>query len=791
MSTERVSSFIPSFGPLLRRYRSAAGLTQEELAARTGLSVRAISDLERGLRRTPRHETVTLLAEALSLPPRKRALLEAAARPMLDPTYAGERFPAAPPHNLPAQLTSLIGREREELATVEMLERGDVRLLTLTGPGGVGKTRLALQVAEDMLERFEDGVYVVLLAALRDAALVMQSIAEAIGLRAAHGEPVAEQLRVFLRDRQMLLVLDNFEHVLVAAPQIAALLAACPQLKALATSREPLKIGGEHELPVAPLAHEAASELFVRQAMASNPTQAVTPEDLAIVEAICQRVDRLPLAIELAAVWTKVLPLPTLLERLSSRLDLLASGRRDAPERQRTLRATIAWSEQLLAPEEQRLFQRLAVFAGGCTPEAASAVCNEGDGATDAEDAGRAGDILDGLASLVEKSLLQAETRPAEQDGPRFWMLATIRDYAWECLRASGEAETIRRRHAEYYVQWVRQLMWVGAEQDTRDRQLERELPNVRAALEWAREQRRSDIGLRLATALGRFWYSRGSFDEGGGWLREMLALDVVAGERAVPPRLRVMALYSLILLVLDQHDFDEAEALAREGLDLARRHGDAAGIGNMLTELGHVAEARGDLDAAMAFFEEGVAQYRAGGEQGAVGRALSSLGNLARAKGDYEQALRYLEETLAWARERSFSWAIASALVSLGHVACEQSEFTRAATLYRESLGLYRTMPNPMSLAWCLEGVAVVAVAAGEHERAARLCGAIAGLRQRAEIAEVDQWPLFEHARASARQALDEEHFATAYEVGAALSPEQAIAYALADTGRSELRPR
>jgi predicted ATPase/DNA-binding XRE family transcriptional regulator len=780
VSAERVSSFASSFGPLLRRYRTAAGLTQEALAARAGLSVRAISDLERGRKQTPRRETVRLLAEALALPPRRRALLEAAARPMLGPAPAGES-PTTPPHNLPAPLAPLIGRERETLAAAAALGRADVRLLTLTGPGGVGKTRLALQVAEDVLERFEDGVYLAPLATLLDHALVLPSIAEALGLRAAPGEPLAEQVRAFLRGRQVLLVLDNFEHLLAAAPQVADLLAASPQVKALVTSREPLRIDGEHEMQVAPLTDEAARELFVRRAHAARPTLDLTAESLAAAEAICRRVDRLPLAIELAAVWVKVLPLPALLERLSSRLDLLTGGRRDAPERQRTLRDTIAWSEHLLEPGQQRLFRRLAVFAGGCAPEAAETVCGEAD---------TAGTTLEALADLVEKSLLQADTRRSAEDEPRFSMLETIREYAKERLVASGEAEKLERQHAEFYARLAAELAWVGPDQDARDRRLERELPNARAALEWAREHTEPRIGLGLATALGRFWYSRGAFDEGEGWLRELVTLDAAAGQRAAPPALRVMALYFLTLFALDRHDFDRAEALAREGLELARQDGDAARAGDMLVELGHVAEARGDLDAAMALFEESLTQYGAGDHRGAVGRALSSLGNLARAKGDYEQAQRYLEQALAWARERQFSWAIASGLVSLGHVACEQGDYARATTLYRESLRLYRTMRNPAALAWCLEGVVVVLVAASRHERAARLCGAIASLRQAARAAPAAEWQPFARAREAAERALGADGFAAPHRAGVALTPEQAIAAALAAISGSERQP-
>ncbi|HEU5438319.1 MAG TPA: tetratricopeptide repeat protein [Ktedonobacterales bacterium] len=783
MSADRITPlFGPSFASLLRRYREAAGLTQEQLAARAGLSARGISDLERGVRQAPRRETVSLLADALALAPHQRGLLEAAARPATD--VARPKAVPTPPHNLPAQLTPPIGREREARLAVEALRHADTRLLTLTGPGGVGKTCLALAVAEEALDRFEDGVYAVMLAGLRDPALVMQAIADALGLRATADEPLAEQVRAFLRGRRMLLVLDNFEHLVAAAPAIAALLAAAPQLKALATSRERLKIGGEHELPVAPLADDAASELFMRRAQAARPDLRFSAAEQATVEAICQRVDRLPLAIELAASWVKVLPLPVLLERLNSRLELLTGGRRDAPERQRTLRDTIAWSELLLEPGERQLFRRLAVFAGGFTLDAAEAVCGDpvavdASGGRPGAPASPDGAILTGMARLVEKSLLHAQPLA---EGSRFTMLETIREYALEQLAASGEAAALGRRQAEYYARLAAELGWIGPDQDARDRRLERELPNLRAALAWARERRDPNTGLRLATPLGRWWYSRGAFDEGEGWLRELLALDTSAdAEHKVPAALRVSALFALILFALDRRHYDEAEAMAREGLELARRDGDAARAGNMLAELGHVAEARGDLDAAMAYFEEALAESARGGQGAAIGRTLSSLGNLARAVGDHVRARTYLEQALAWAREREFSFAVASALVSLGHVAVEQDDYPRARELYREGLELYQTQRNPVSLAWCVAGVAATFDAqGGDAEAVARLYGIVVGLRRSAGAAESAEWQPFARAHGTSRRALGEDGFAAASAWGTALTPERAIRYAL-----------
>ncbi|HEX8032839.1 MAG TPA: tetratricopeptide repeat protein, partial [Ktedonobacterales bacterium] len=527
----------------------------------------------------------------------------------------------------------------------------------------------------------------------------------------------------------------------------------------------------------APLASDAAADLFLRRARASNPALAVGDDELAVVEAICERLDRLPLAIELAAVWAKVLPLQALLEQLAHSLERLTGGRRDAPDRQRTLRDAIEWSERLLGEDEQRLFHRLAIFSGGFTTEAVVAICGE-----TAEN----GHVLDVLANLVEQALLQSETQHDGQGDVRFWMLETIREYALERLRASGEMEELARRHADYYAKLVREQPWGGADQVSRDRRIEREMPNVRVTLEWARLHGASGMGLGLATALGLFWYSCGAFDEGERWLNEFLALDAASAVQS-PERLRVMALYFLTLYALDRHDFDRGEALAREGLELARKQGDASGAGNMLTELGHVAEARGDREGAMALYEKGLAQYRAGGNFGSVGRVLSSLGNVARALGDYERARRYLEESLAWARERHFSWAIASGLVSLGHLACEQEDFARARRLYREGLEMYRTMRNPTALAWCLNGVAVVLAAGGRYERVARMCGAIEHLYQMADAAPEAEWPAFTRACASARQALGDDGFDVARAAGAALSPEQIIGYALASVDGDE----
>ena len=406
----------PPFGALLKQYRQAAGLTQERLAERAGLSVRAISDLERGVNRTPRQETLDLLAQALRLPPRKRALLAASARPASDLTDAWEPQ-THPPHHVPASLAALIGRESEVTRATMLLERTEVRLLTLIGPSGIGKTRLGLQVAEDVLDRFDDGVWFVALAPLRDASLVAGAIAQALELREAPGQAPQELLKTSLREQQRLLLLDNFEQVAGAALLVAELLNTCPRLKVLVTSRAALHIRGEYELPVEPLEQEAAVTLFLERAQAARPDLDSGPETIQAAAAICQRLDRLPLALELAAARVKVLPPPALLERLKRRLPLLTGGALDLPERQRTMRDAVAWSYELLSPAEQRLFRRLAIFAGGWTLEAAEALCGEAE-----ESSGSA--VLEELTSLVNQSLVRSERR-AEK--PLFSMLEVIR----------------------------------------------------------------------------------------------------------------------------------------------------------------------------------------------------------------------------------------------------------------------------------------------------------------------------------------------------------------------------
>lgn len=751
------------FGEMLRRYRVAAGLSQEELAERAGLSARAISDLERGVKQTPRKETVALLADALALSPQRRILFGATARPVqsfvIDQASARQVT-----GDLMTPLTPLVGREVELLAATQALARADVRLLTLTGPGGIGKTRLALRLAEELAGDFADGAITVSLAAIPDAASALPAIARACDLREEPGKPPLQWLIDGLGRRQSLLVLDNLEHMIGVASDLGALLSACPGLKIIVTSRQPLRIRGEYELPVRPLESAAATRLFSDRVRAQGVALDDTPQVEEIVRQICDRLDYLPLALELAAVRARTLPLLTLLHRLYSSLSLLTEGWRDAPERQRTLRATIAWSVDLLDESERQVFRWLAVFQGGATLEAAEQVCAPGGAEADA--------VLDRIASLVEKNLLMVDESQSE---PRFSMLRTIWEYADDSLRDAGQEHSASARHADYFARLAEQDDWTDVE--ARDRLLQREEANMRAALRWATQMRQPALGLRLATGLARYWYMHGHAVEGERWLSDLLALDAQSKTRAAPP-LRLAALYAASRFALDRRDVDRAESLAGEGATLAEQQASCADLANMLATQGHIAEARSDTDGALRLFERSLDLSRQANDLPASGRALSSLGNLARAQGDYAHATAYLEESIRVAHTLHLAWGVANGLTSLGHVVCEQGLYQRAAESYRESLTYLGAHANEESIAWTLEGVVALCVVANDFQHAAVLCGAIARLRGAASDGR--PWPPYSRAVVKARAALDPASWEGAWSEGSAYSASGAVAAAL-----------
>jgi predicted ATPase/class 3 adenylate cyclase len=589
--------------------------------------------------------------------------------------------------NLPEQPTPFAGRERELAEVLHLLRRGDVRLLTLTGPGGSGKTRLAVQAAAEVIEEQEHGVWWVGLQAVRDPGLVVPTIASTIG--------AAGDLAPHVARRRMLFVLDNLEQVVEAAPDLGRLLAACPNLTLLATSREPLRLAAEHEYAVPPLEEPEAVDLFLARARAVRTDFSGNGE----VGAICRRLDQLPLALELAAARVKVLSPAQILERLEQRLPLLTGGPRDAPARQRTLRATIDWSHELLTPGEQLSFRRMSIFAGGCTLAAAERV---------------AGADLDGLHSLVDKSLLRF-------DRERYAMLETIREYAAERLDESGEADGTALRHAEFFLKLAESAdLSAEAEYGRGHDVVIREQDNLRAAIDWAAATGRVELGLRIAVALENFWVTNDPFEG----MRRFEALLAAGGD--VPPILRARALRCYGGSSAMAGHPDRARRAFEESLALFRTAGGERDVAVLLHRLGTNALSLGRPELAREPLEESLESFRRAGSDRGVAEALGSLGYLARDEGDLDRAVALFEESLGMAAATGFTWWEAGMLAALAETALEMGLIDEVEARARKGLAVAREMADRQHTVYALAYLASAAAARGDMARAGRLWGAI-----------------------------------------------------------------
>ena len=704
------------FGEQLRRHRAAAGLSQERLAERAGISANAVGALERGERTRPYPDTVRRLADALGLDDRARA--ELAATVAEDTRTADSGAEVTARAGLPGEPTPLIGRDREIEELSRLLGDAEGRVLTLIGPGGAGKTRLALRVAHRVAKVHPGSVAWVELAPVADPDLVPATIARAIGLDASGPEAAEAALRAWFGERPSLLVVDNVEHVLDAVPGLLRLLDACPGIRLLATSRAPLGVRGEREFPVPPLAvppadprardrepgDYAAVRLFVWQVRQRNPSFALTADRAAAIGAICRRLGGLPLALELVAARTRLLEPAELLGRLDNLMPLLVGGARDLPERQRTMRAAIAWSEELLDPAERALFRRMSAFTGGATLEAVIAVGGE--------EASAELEVLDLLDVLAAHSLV---TVSRDGDETRYGMLEPIRQFARERLRDAGEEEPTCRRHAQYFCDLAERA---GRELEGRSEQsawadrLDRELDDLRAALDWTERAPDGAItGLRLTTALWRFWEMRWQIDEGLARLATALGRS-----RGLAPALRAKALNAAGNLARDARAYDLATAYHEECLrirrDLGGVRGDVREIAVSLNNLGVIARDLGDAERTQALCQESLELFRQAGDLHGSAIALISLGLAAGLLGDSATGRSRLEESLALFRAEGDSWHTAWVLIYLADLVVADHELASARSLATQALEMHRQTRD----AW---GVSAAFAVLGRADRA------------------------------------------------------------------------
>jgi predicted ATPase/DNA-binding XRE family transcriptional regulator len=759
-----------SLAGVLRGLREVAGLSQEELAQRAGLSTHAVSALERGTRTRPYPHTLRALARALELDDADRTRLIAAVPPRTRPVRTAADAATGRPRELPVPPTPLLGREDDVRRIGALLAAR--RLVTLSGPGGVGKSRLALAVADRFGDRYADGVALVELAPLLEASAVLPAIADAVDASRGAGRSVAEDVVERLRGQHLLLVLDNVEHLLDAAAEVAALIEAAPGLNVLATSRAPLRVRGETEVAVDPLAlpsattpvsESPAARLLLDRAGAVSPGWGTAADEQEAVAATCVRLAGLPLALELAAARARLLDPAALLARLDGALD---GGPRDLPPRQRTMRATLDWSHDLLHEPEKELFRRLSVFAGGFTLETAEEVGAAG--AVEAED------VLVLLGNLVEQSLVLAETSP--EGTTRYRMLEPVRQYALEKLRESGEADEARGRHVRYYLALAEQAEphIKGLDQAEWLDRLETENDNLRTAIGWSIETGDAQSAARFGWVLAMYWVMRARHSEGRLWMEQTVARD------DLPDELRAKALWALAASVYGSGDDERLMAISEEGVAISRKVQDARAQAYSKGMVGFAALQLGDLDRATRALEESLRLDREQGDDWAAAHILTHLAVVPLRQGNFPQAAAYAEEALELTDRTGDRLAANIALYLLAQTALAAGEHERANAYFLDALVLTFEVSDMTNAAYCLQGLAAVAGAQGEQVHAARLLGAAEALIEAAGThlyAQMDH-ELYKRVADAAREQLGERAWTAAHREGRAMSFEEAVSY-------------
>ena len=699
---------------------------------------------------------------------------------------APQTSPDERPNNLSVLINPLIGRDAEVAAVKKLLLHDDVRLVTLTGPGGTGKSSLSLRLAREFLDDFPHGVFFIALTSINDPALVAPSMAQVLGIKEERGVPLMDSLKEFFRGKKILIVLDNFEQVISAAPLITDLMSSSPELEFLVTSRAALHLRGEYEFPVTPLSlppdptrlpplteltQYSAIALFASRAQALKPDFVLNEDNASAVAEICVRLDGLPLAIELAAARIKLLPPAAMLKRMESSLKVLTGGARDLPARQQTMRGAIAWSYDLLENQERTLFNRLSVFLGGCNLEEAELVCNS---TGDLEI-----DFLDGVTSLVDKSLLRQKEW---DDEGRFSMLQTIREFGLEQLAQTGESDAIRTQHLNFYLGLAEQAEaeLTGPAQASWFSRLAKEHDNFRAALVYSREIHKPEEGLRLAGALWRFWEVRGHVGEGRAVLDQLLSSP---GANDVPANVRAKALNGAGVLAGNQGDHARQMAILQESRKLYEELGDKSGIAQSINNLGSIAYSQGDYPRAQAYYTESLELRREISDSWGIANSLNNLGGVAFLQGDAERALELHSESLSIRRNLGDKRGISMSLNNMGEIAQQQEDYGRAAKLFAESLAIRQELGDRFFIVSSLHNLAEVACSKKDYERGAQLFGAAEALR------EIIGAPLptekqknFDRYGEEARDALGRADLKTLWSAGRVMSLDDAIQFALAE---------